>query len=365
MTGAVLEARLRRALRRRERPAVLVLVALLLALAILGGVRPLRDTALDQVQRVVRYWDNRWTRRVEQGEALVAAGRLEEAAVYLEALDRDFPAPRFEYGRGVERERVLKALLATYRAQERKRRSLDTVARLAAFDPRAFANHVLQAETALQFQEPDLARQAFGRALAIQPSHEPSVAGVARLAYESGAFGEVVTVYEAYLDAFQVATLEVGLDDATAPLRVPVDGRFHEVEAVLERPADPAAELRLATGQFGFELDELVIEPPLRIGVEGRPPALRLGPDAAWQPRNLSPGPGHTLRPSGEAPALRLAPLPLPDGASRLRVRLRLFKPVGAELWDQVVRSYRNRLDWDGLAAAQARTLPPGDEAGT
>jgi hypothetical protein len=41
---------------------------------------------------------------------------------------------------------------------------------------------------------------------------------------------------------------------------------------------------------------------------------------------------------------------------TRISVRLRAFKLLDAPLWAQVVKCYRNLLDWPGLADAEART---------
>ena len=116
--------RLGRAFRRHERTLVVVSLA---CLVLLGGlvsvgvkVNRVRTAVLDRVEKVVTYWDDRWTRRVEQGERLVRSGRYAEAAAYLTTLDRDFPARHVKHKRDIERERVLRGLARSYAEMGRK-----------------------------------------------------------------------------------------------------------------------------------------------------------------------------------------------------------------------------------------------------
>lgn len=50
------------------------------------------------------------------------------------------------------------------------------------------------------------------------------------------------------------------------------------------------------------------------------------------------------------------------DGVASVRLRVRLFKPLDPATWNMAATAYRNRLDWPGLAAAEARSLVMADE---
>lgn len=309
-----------------------VLLVVFAALAVDGW----RDGLLRRLQAASDAWDRRWEHGLERGETLLAEGRFEQAEQELAALDRSFPAPRVEYARDRERERLLRALAASHEALGRKRRTLEALRRLVAFDPRNYANHAALARAAEHFGESDEALAARREVLRIHPGHLPSVRAVVGAEVGRGDFPAAVAAYERYLDAFHLERVELSTGAGSARASVPVDGRFHDVELVLATPPD-ARELRLEHGPFAAEVAALELEAPLAVG---------------------EPGP-----PARAAPVLEgdRAPLPAsPRGWARARLRLRLFKPVDAELWSEVETAYRNLLDWDGLARARERTRLDG-----
>lgn len=173
--------------RRHPRPGERTLLAASLAVLVLClaflAVPSCRQTLLWHSQATADAWDERWTRRVERGEALLAAQRFEEAAAHLEAVDRRFPAPLVKYGRDGERERLLRALGASHAALGRKRRTLETYRRLVAYDPLNYLNHVALAEAALRFDEPDEALAHFEEVLRFHPGHLPSLRAVVERAW--------------------------------------------------------------------------------------------------------------------------------------------------------------------------------------
>jgi tetratricopeptide (TPR) repeat protein len=314
-----------------------------------------RQALLRHSQATADAWDDRWTRRVERGEALLAAERFDEAAAHLEALDRRFPAPLVKYGRDGERERLLRALGTSHAALGRKRRTLETYRRLVAYDPLNYLNHVALAEAALRFDEPDEALAHFEEVLRFHPGHLPSLRAVVGARVEAGEWRAGVDAYERYLDTFQLERIELQVGSRRAQVQVPVDGRWHEVEAVLRdgKPADTALggpALLLRPGPNALEVASLALTGPLAVGETGPPPRLALQAPVAWELRNAEP--------TASAPTLRLALPPETRDWVAARLRVRLFKPVDPELWRQVAAAYRNLLDWEGLEAAQGRSDP-------
>ena len=103
-----------RFVREHERSLVAIcLVSLLLlgALAAAGVILDrIRVPVLSRVEKILNYWDDRWSRRLEYGERLVNAKDYPQAVEYLEALDREFPAQNVKHKRDQERERLLRAL---------------------------------------------------------------------------------------------------------------------------------------------------------------------------------------------------------------------------------------------------------------
>ena len=110
--------------REHERSLVAVSIVSLLLLGAMAAIgvkmRGIRVSVLYRAERIVDYWDDRWTRRLEYGEGLVNAKDYPQAVEYLVALDRDFPAQYVKHKRDTERERLLRALGHSYAEMGKK-----------------------------------------------------------------------------------------------------------------------------------------------------------------------------------------------------------------------------------------------------
>ncbi|HEV8150797.1 MAG TPA: tetratricopeptide repeat protein [Gemmatimonadales bacterium] len=358
----------RELIRRHER----LLTRLYLGAAILFvaafTLPPLRTHSLWLVQRAITAWDNRWSRRVELGEALVRAGRYRDAESYLERLDRDFPARDVRHARDKERERLLVALGRSYAELGHKQKALDTYKRLVAFDPRNYRNYyalaVMSNRLLAGWAPAPEARDAFLQVLRLNPSHLPSVRGAIAFYSARGEFSEVVRLYRDYLDAYLRQEVSVTLGPGPGVLvEVPVDGQFHEYEVPLLRPAGWSGELGIAAGGFPFGLAALGLLPPHRVGVAETVRPLELPITAAKAIALTAVAEGSWRAEGAEAKLLVVVP-PQPEGIATVRLRLRLCKPVDQATWALVVPAFHNLLDENGLAAAQSRTLLLPSSAG-
>ncbi|MGH7657100.1 MAG: tetratricopeptide repeat protein, partial [Gemmatimonadales bacterium] len=220
-----------------------------LSLVWLGGVAvfllllafaPTRERALAVVQRVILWREGRWDVAIDKGEAMLRAGRYDEAVAYLTELDQRFPARTVKHGRDKDRERVLLLLAQGLAALDKKSRSMAVYQQLVAFDPNNFRNWYAMGVGADKLlsgwalaQE---ARDAYAAALVINPSHLPSLRGVIRFDSEQGLYDELRTQYETYLDAFLAADVTFLTADSAITITMPVDGNFHEVELPLGQP---------------------------------------------------------------------------------------------------------------------------------
>ena len=338
----------------------LVLIVLLLAAFSLA---PVRGRILGAMQSGVRSWDDRWTRRVEMGEALVRNGRYFEAAAFLEQLDREFPAKDVRHRRDKERERLLVALGRSYTELDRKTKAIETYQRLVAFDPRNWRNHYalgVAANKLLAGWAPAVeARDAFLQVLTIHPNHLPSVRGAMAYHAARGEFPLVTPLYEQYLDAYLLQPMSLALGDTTVPFNVPVDGSVHDIEVSIDRPEGWTGDLVLHTAGFAVALDAATVVAPVRAGVTGGPKATPL--DLA----GLS-GAGMTLtdgrwRADSADARLSVSVPAQPGRISLVHLRLRAFKPLDPTTWTYASTAYRNRLDWAGLDAARTRSVPLAD----
>ncbi len=343
--------------------------------------------ALGGAEGAVRALDQRWIGRLERGEELVDQQRWDEAEAYLAELDREFPARTATHKLDKERERLLAALGATYLAQGRKRRTLETLRALVEFDPRNWVNHATLAAACEQLGEDDEAAEAWDRVLAIQPANWTATRARIAAAADGGDYAAVPPLYEQYLDALLLAGLSLQLADGETLLEVPVDGRFHELDVPFAATADGRARLALDTAGFSIELDWLELVPARTVGSARRAGPVRWyaplpapaeseaeGDDAATgdgseddAPRDAAPPQLQGLDPLGtgryaaRGPSTTLhADLPFDGPVARVRARLRLFKPLDAELWAAVEKSYRNVLAFEALRAAQERSVVGG-----
>lgn len=309
-------AQLRRTLRRYERPIAASYLAAVLGLLLLWLVPGVRTLVSDQARKVGGWSDAQWVARVDAGVELLRAGRYDEAEVALTRLDLRLPARQLKHGLATERTRVLEALARTYWAQDRKRRTLTTLRRLTVFEPRNFAFHVLHAEAAAAFGEPDEAREARARALAIHPNDLDTVRLVILDHADRGDSAGAVTAYERYLDAF--GTVQLFLRGEPISVYVPADGVWHALEFGLAEPPWLPEDADL-TSLAPIEVRELSVETPWRAGG-----LLRAGADEAR--------------------------------SFRLHAEVRVFKPVDPELWAVVRRACRNLTEWERLERLERRT---------
>ncbi len=333
----------REGFRRHEGTLAYGWLCLVAGFLLLLAVPPTRAWVLGGVQRLVLAREDRWSTELARGEALVRARQYEAAVAVLAPLNRAFPARDVRHGRDKERERLLLSLGAAYLHLGRKRRALETFQALAAFDPLNYRNHYalaiasdkLLSGWALAVE----ARDAYAAVLAIHPSHLPSVRGVVAYSTAKADWGDVRAAWATYLDAFlaQPLTLRLGADSVT--VTAIATGQPQEVEFLLPAGTVPADSLRLDARTMGFAVDRLEL-----VG------ALRSGAAAARH--------SVVLRDLPRSPTVRTLALAVPAGTGpveRVRATVRLLKPADKGLWNSVASAYRNLLDWDGLAATQAR----------
>jgi tetratricopeptide (TPR) repeat protein len=353
--------------RRYERPLAAGWLGLLLLGAAALAITPIRVGFLRVLQASVDRWDERWTRRLAAGEALVAKGAYAEAAPYLERLDRAFPATDVRHARDKQRERLLLLLGRSYEAIGKKGRAMATYDRLVAFDPLNYHNHFERARAAERLLSgwalaPE-ARDGYAEVLKLFPSHLPSVRGYIDYYMDRGEFIPVVQAYRDYLDAFLVQRVGVRLGGDSATALLQVDGMPHEVELSLTAPAGGGAVLEIRSGGFAMQVQRITLFPATVVGATTAGREVDVPPIPSVL-SGLEPAAGGALRPTGDS-TMAVYSLPmLPAGIAGVRLRVRLYKPVDDELWGWVEKSFRNLLDERGLTAAADRTVPlPSAEA--
>lgn len=331
-----------------------VLIALLVSVGLF--VAAIRIPVLDRVERVLGYWDDRWTRRLEYGEQLVKAKKYAEAAEYLATVDQEFPARNRRHKRDGERERLLRALGLSYAELGKKKLSLETYHRLVEFGPRNFENHHLYAQAALKFQETQVAEREIAAVLKIHPTHIPSVRSLLKTNFDKSNYAGVVHAFENYFNAYLVQPVTAVMGQSSASINVPVDGRFHDVELRMPQLLGNTGELVLKPGPFALEIERVAIKHLAMVGVLGVGGAQLWPGTGRWKLQDMAPIGGGRFRVNGPNAALHLDIPPQPQSVAHIDVRLRLFKPVDAELWNMVRRSYRNLLRHESLKALQDRS---------
>ena len=359
-------ARWRAAFRRHERRLAVAWLATVLVVA--GGLAttPVRRTVFSGLQRTVDHWDARWTRRLAEGEALFAAGRYEEAAVYLERLDRIFPARDVRHARDTERERLLQLLARSYEAIGRTGRARATYDSLVAFDSLNYFNYFERARAAERMASgwavPEEARNDYATALQRFPGHLASLRGYVAYHMDRGEFIPVVDAYRAYLDAFLAQHLTLRLDTTSLGLMVSADGLLRTVEIPLRTTADRATTLTIETRGFPLHVEGITAVSALRVSVPTPVQAVEIAPIPERLENFEAMGDG-ALRPTDTTTSVVYRVPPIESGIASIRLRLRLYKPIDEPLWQQVARSYRNLIDEDGLRQAEARTVGLADAA--
>lgn len=336
---------------------------LALVLLVLGW-SPLRHRVFWRVESALVAREARWIHRVETGEALLAAGRLEEAQGYLEQLDRRFPARDVRHALDKERERLLLALGRTYEALGRRNLALATFTRLATFDPRNWKNYaaLAGAHTRLDpnWSTPDEAGAALVELLRINPNQLEAVTDLANFYFEKPDFRSLVATIERYLHADLYVMSFPALDTSRVEQVLDVDGGWHRL--TLRFPEAPAAPGRfsLPTRGYSAEVRSLTLEPALIVGREPAASVVLL-PETTWTGDSLSsPRPG-LFQSAGSETTIHV-PLPghLPPIAA-VEVELRLFKPMRDDLWALARRAYRSILRPQGLDSAAQLLFPRPD----
>jgi hypothetical protein len=99
----------------------------------------------------------------------------------------------------------------------------------------------------------------------------------------------------------------------------------------------------VATGGFSAGLDSLVLVAPLKAGMVGPAAALRV-PTGGLSPVHMKPVAGSWQAEGGDA-GLTVPVASPPDGIGRVRLRIRLFKPLDPTTMNLAATAYRNRLD--------------------
>lgn len=346
-----------RGLRRQERIWILVYLFLLVVGSAALVAPATRGRVLGLMARAVDKADTRWDVRLAHGLALVEAGAYAEAATYLERLDRDFPAPTNRARRDRDREALLLALARSHEMLGRRGRSLRVYQQLVAFDPRNYRSHYELAAAHIRLARgwsvPEEAVTAFRQVLAINPNHLPSVREVMRFAYERGEFSGAVHTLERYLRASLTQNLLVTVGDSTALIRVPFDGRWHQVRLLLPPTSGPLV-VEVETNGFTMAVDAPRVVPALSVGIQPVAMPAHASGTARWQ------GDGATLEAGRYVAARKDARLfaTVPAGetpATLIRFDVRMFKPVDPETWSMARRSYSNLLNEEGFRAAAAR----------
>ena len=334
-------ARVRDVYQRNERKLVVAYIALLGLGAVLLAAAPARRPLLRGTERFAASWDDRWSRKLAEADSLIAAGRLDSAAIYLERLDLEFPARHIKHARDAERQHLLRALGQTYLQLGSGDRALLTFRKLLAFNPRNFANHYDLALACIEAGEEAEARTHLLEALAINPQHLPSLRTYTRLAYDVGEYATVVAAYDKYLASYMLNEVNAAMGDTTVLLELPVDGRFHDVTTLLPRAANWRGLLSLNTGGLEVEIERVILRAPIVTGQLGKDSVvLRRAESESW--RVVSDSAFGVQLQAGVR------------GLEQVELRMRARKPVDKALWTLVERSYRNLLDTEGLARARA-----------
>jgi len=350
-------ARVRRWARGHERAIALAYLAVLAVGVGIVLPTPLRGPALRAAERAVARYDRRWTDDLERGERLLAEGRFEEAAAFLQGLDARFPARDVKHARDDERKRVLRALAAAEDSLGHKRATLAALGRLVEFDPRDYASLLTFAEAARRLGEDDAALDAYGSVLAIHPIHLAALRHSLQYRVDAGDFGEVAATFDRFVESLVLSRVGVSIDSIEAPEYVPVDGRFRNVTFDLEAPEDWSGELRIETEGFGIEVASITVEPPLGVGVSGAAAMTLAAPELGRAVDGMVEARPGVFQATTSTPALVITLPPEARRARRLVVRVRLLKLVDEDAWSLAETGYRNVLSFDRLAEVADRVL--------
>jgi hypothetical protein len=321
--------------------------------------------AFGGAERTIEAWDARWVPRIDRAEALMRSNggskeTLTLAAAELEAIDSDFPAQFIKHRLDRQRERILGLLGECYVGLDRKKHALETLEWLVAFDPKNYDNHFRLAEAQRHFADNDAARKSYEDVLAIHPTHLPTLKALIGMDDFGSLYAQVVDDYEHYLDAWLLARIRVSSGEHAVELDVPVDGREHVVEGLIDLPAEWSQAMCIETRGYSARLGELEFVPALHVGVVEPLAVVRVVGAANWR---ASGGQlAHDLEVSASAPDSKLCvdQLALPHGAARVRLKITLYKALPQDIWKMVTKAYRNRLELAKLREAEQRSRVGG-----
>jgi len=302
--------------------------------------------------------DDRWVQRLDAGEALVEAGRFEEAAKYLNELEKHFPAEFVKHHLTLERERLYRLLGRSYSELGRKTQAIKAYNDLTEYDPRNWVNWELLAEAHASFGELELASDAELKLLSIHPNHLPTVDKLVRASAAAGKQREAIEHFTDYLDAFCLARITMRLGTFEQELEVPADARPHAIDLPLS-PVPAATAIELELGCWSAALGPLTAAGPQRVGEASWRPSVTRTPD--WSPVSAHRAGNAWSSESDDARLTAdLADWELPDPLARLAFKLTAYKPVTPELWQAVERAYAALGDDAGLARTRARVVVGG-----
>ncbi|MEP6572353.1 MAG: hypothetical protein ABJD11_06640 [Gemmatimonadota bacterium] len=363
MESGELLVEVREAVRKRERFLVRAYLALVALVVLVMAVAPVRARILSGLQHRVDRWDERWLDRLAYGERLVADSQYTAAAAYLARLDEEFPAQSSRHRWDKERERLLVALGTSYVKLNKHKLALATYRKLVAFDPNNYANHYALARAVWTLRPnwatPPEARDQYIAALVLNPIDRLSLDGLLLYSFEKADWKGGTAAFEHYLDALQFEHLFVKIGSDSALALVPVDGRFHDIDLPLPAAAEWKGPITFSTSGLSCEIKSIALVPAKYVGmVSGTEQQVWPGRDA-WSADSLRARAPGLFEALGSAGQMHFVLEPRDAHVARVRLTLRFFKPVNADRWDVVDRSYRNRLDYAGLAATKARVLLP------
>ncbi len=345
--------------RRNERRIAALWIGGVLVLFAGMAVEPVRSRALSVLQRLASFYDARWDRRLDDGRRLVEAKRFDDAATYLERLDRDFPARTSRQARDKEREYLLRLLAQSYEAGEHKTKAIATWQRLVAFDSINYRNHFEYGQAAERLLSgwsvaPE-ARDGYARALQLFPTHLPSLRGYIAYYNDRSEWREITAAYRSYLDAFLLEEVRLRVGDSVRAMNVLVDGRPHDIELAWSLPAGWRGDLMVGSVAYPLVIEQVTVLPHVRVGAAAPREARAVSLEAVRAQAMRRAGAGWL--PDDSSGMLRVPVEAGADGIARLTVRVRMFKLMDAPLWQQIAKCYRNLVDSTGLADATTRSV--------
>jgi hypothetical protein len=320
--------------------------------------------AFGGAERAIEAWDGRWTARVDHAESLMRSkgaskAQLTLAAAELEAIERDFPAQFIKHRLDRERERILGLLGECYVALDKKSHAYATLERLVAFDPKNYDNHFRLAEAQRHFADNDAARKSYEDVLAIHPTHLPTLIALIGMDDFGSLYAQVVDDYEHYLNAWLLARVRVSSGEHSIEFDVPVDGREHMVEGLIELPEHREDTVCIETRGYSARRGMLEFVPPLRVGVVAPLPVDSFDTQATWQASDGKLADNVELLASGAESRMCIVEIS-PRPVARVRLKITLFKALPESTWKMVTKAYRNRLELAKLHEAEQRSRVGG-----